>query len=255
MTSIDLNADVGESPVVESAVDAALIPYISSASVACGVHAGSPSVMRFTVALARAHGVAVGAHPGFPDREGFGRRERNVAPREVEDLVVYQVGALAAIAALEGVRLQHVKPHGALYSMAGRDAVLADAVAVGVARVDPSLILFGPPHSELVLAGRRAGLQTAAEAFADRAYENDGQLAPRGTSGAVIDDADAAAARALRIVRTRTVETRSGSVIVLEADTLCLHGDTPGAVVVAAAVRRVLEEGGVDVRPPARLSS
>ena len=186
---IDLNSDLCESfgawPMGQ---DEALMTSITSANVACGFHAGDPGVMRQTVALARQHNVAVGAHPGFPDLVGFGRREMQAAPREVEDFVVYQVAALAGVAAAQGVRLQHVKAHGALYNQACRDASLADAIARAVAALDPSLILFGLPGSELLRAGERAGLRVAAEIFADRAYEPDGSLASRRKPGAVIHD-------------------------------------------------------------------
>jgi UPF0271 protein len=251
---IDLNADVGESPAEDSLDDAALMAFLTSASVACGFHAGSPGRMRSTVVLARTHGVSVGAHPGFLDREGFGRREREVTPSEVEDLVAYQLGALSAIAAGEGVSLRHVKPHGALYSMAGRDAVVADAVARGVSGIDASLVLFAPPHSELIEAGQRAGLRTAAEAFADRAYESDGRLVSRSLPGAVIDDAGVVAARALQIAVDRSVTAHDGSVIALDAETICLHSDTHRAAVLASAIRRALEAGGVEVRPVGRHS-
>src|SRR6267378_336777 len=169
---IDLNADVGES----CGQDSALMPHITSANVACGFHAGDPGVMRDTVILAREHGVAIGAHPGFPDREGFGRRDPRLTPRQVEDLVVYQIGALAAIAAAQGARLQHVKPHGALFNIAVGERRVADAIARATASVDRSLILFGLPDSELMAAGEAAGLRTAREAFADRAYRADGTL-------------------------------------------------------------------------------
>jgi UPF0271 protein len=204
--------------------------------------------MRATVALAREHGVAVGAHPGFPDLEGFGRRELVVSPGDVEDFVAYQVGALAAIAAAEGVRLQHVKPHGALFNMAARDAALADAIARATAVIDRTMILFGLPGSEIVEAGRRAGLRTASEAFADRAYRPDGTLVPRGQAGAVIQDPDAAALRVLRMVREQAVEAVDGTRIPLTIDTICVHGDTPGAAAIAARIRSVLQEAGVQVR-------
>ncbi len=186
---LDLNADVGESfGAYKLGQDGLLMPAITSANVACGFHAGDPGVMRETVSLARQHGVAVGAHPGFPDLVGFGRREIRATPREVEDLVVYQIGAFAAVAAATGMRLQHVKAHGALYNMAVRDASLADAIARATAAVDRTLILFGLPGSELVAAGQRAGLRTAREGFADRAYRPDGTLVPRHEPGAVIED-------------------------------------------------------------------
>jgi UPF0271 protein len=252
---IDLNADVGEGQraAVEGVrdvpgVDAALMPSITSANVACGFHAGDPGVMRATVALAREHGVAVGAHPGFPDLEGFGRRELQVSPRDVEDFVVYQVGALAAIAAAQGVRLQHVKPHGALFNMAVRDRALADAIARAAAVIDRELILFGLPGSELVAAGARAGLRTAREGFADRAYQADGTLVPRSQPGAVIHDPEIVVQRAVRMVREGTVEAVDGSRVPLVIDTLCVHGDTPGAADLAARIRRALTDAGVEVK-------
>jgi len=200
------------------------------------------------VALAKQHGVAVGAHPGFPDLVGFGRRELRATPREVEDFVVYQIGALLAIAAAQGVRLQHVKPHGALFNMAVQDSALADAIASGTAAVDRSLILFGLPGSELVAAGRRAGLRTASEVFADRAYEPDGTLVSRRKAGAVIHDAGAVVERVVRMATDRTVVAVDGSVIRLDLDTICVHGDTPGAADLAARIRTALTAAGVDVR-------
>ena len=200
------------------------------------------------MALAKQHGVAVGAHPGFPDLVGFGRRELRATPREVEDFVVYQIGALLAIAAAQGVRLQHVKPHGALFNMAVQDSALADAIASGTAAVDRSLILFGLPGSELVAAGRRAGLRTASEVFADRAYEPDGTLVSRRKAGAVIHDAGAVVERVVRMATDRTVVAVDGSVIRLDLDTICVHGDTPGAADLAARIRTALTAAGVDVR-------
>ena len=245
---IDLNADLGESFGAWSmGQDAQLMPLISSANVACGFHAGDSVTIRATVRLARAHGVAVGAHPGFPDLGGFGRREMEMRPQEVEDLVLYQVGALAAIARSEGVRLQHVKAHGALYNMACRDEALAAAIANAVVAFDPTLVLFGLPESALLQAGLDAGLPVAAEAFADRAYHPDGSLAPRSEPGSVIHDVDTVVARAVAMVRDQTVVATDGTAIQFEADTLCLHGDTPGAALLAAAVRRGLEDVGVVV--------
>jgi UPF0271 protein len=251
---IDLNADVGEGPraavggTVAPGGDAALMPSITSANVACGFHAGDPGLMRATVALARDHGVAVGAHPGFPDLEGFGRRELNVAPADVEDFVAYQVGALAAIAAAQGVRLQHVKPHGALFIMAVRDRALADAIARAAAVIDRELILFGLPDSELAAAGARAGLRTAREGFADRAYQPDGTLVPRSQPGAVIHDPAVVARRAVQMVHEGVVEAIDGSRVRIAIDTLCVHGDTAGAAELAAEVRRALIQAGVDVK-------
>ncbi len=246
---VDLNADVGEASLGEPAGrDARLMPHITSANVACGLHAGDPNAMRATVALAREHGVAVGAHPGFPDPEGFGRRELQFSPRDVEDFVVYQVGALAAIAAGQGVRLQHVKPHGALFNMAVRDAALADAIARAAAAIDPALILFGLPGSELVAAGKRAGLRTASEGFADRAYQPDGTLVPRHREGSVIQDAEAVVPRVIRMARDQVVDAIGGTVVPLAVSTICVHGDTPGASDLAARIRAALTRSGIEVK-------
>jgi UPF0271 protein len=225
------------------------MPAVTSANIACGFHAGDPGVMRETVALARQHGVAIGAHPAFPDLVGFGRREITATPREVEDIVVYQIGALAAVAATQGSRLQHVKAHGALYNMAVRDAALADAIARATAAVDATLILFGLPGSELIAAGRRAGLRTASEGFADRAYQPDGTLVPRHLAGAVIEDPDAVVSRAIAMARDHAVVARDGSRVRLEVETICVHGDTRGAAMLAARLREALTEAGVSVIP------
>ena len=203
--------------------------------------------MRATVALARHHGVAVGAHPGFPDLVGFGRREMRATPREVEDAVAYQIGALAGIAATEGLRLQHVKAHGALYNMAVREPPLADAIAKATASVDRSLILLGLPGSQLVLAGRRAGLRTASEAFADRAYQPNGELVPRSQSGAVIEEADTVVSRAIMMAREHVVIAIDGTRVPIDVDTICVHGDTPGAAALARRIREALTQAGVDV--------
>jgi UPF0271 protein len=229
--------------------DAAVMPSITSANVACGFHAGDPSVMRRTVRLARDRGVAVGAHPGFPDLVGFGRREIKATPDEVEDFIVYQVGALSAIAASEGVRLQHVKAHGALYNMAVHDRALAAAIARAVASIDAGLILFGLPGSEILEAGRAAGLRVAAEAFADRAYEADGTLRSRRHADAIVHDPEQVVARVLRMVRDRKVVAVDGTPVDLAAETVCVHGDTPGAADLTARIRAALDAAGVDVRP------
>ena len=249
MTRLDLNADVGETwSGGPAGQDRALMPHITSASVACGYHAGDPAMMRATIELAREHGVAVGAHPGFPDPEGFGRRELQFSPRDVEDFVAYQVGALAAIAAAQGVRLQHVKPHGALFNMAVRDAALADAIARAAAVIDRSLILFGLPGSEIVAAGARAGLRTASEGFSDRAYHPDGTLVPRHQAGALIDDPETVVRRVVRMAREQVVDAIDGSRVSLVVDTICVHGDTPGAADLAARVRAALSEAGIEVK-------
>ena len=248
---IDLNGDVGESfGAYEIGHDAALIPILTSANIACGFHAGDPGVMRATVALARQHGTAVGAHPGFPDLVGFGRREMNATPREVEDLVAYQIGALAAIAAAQGVRLAHVKPHGALYNMAARDLDLADAIARAIAAVDPSLALFGLPGSQSLEAAQRHKVRAVSEAFADRAYRRDGSLVPRNEPGAVIDDEQIVVTRAVAIARERMVVAADGTRVPLDVQTICVHGDTPGAAVLASRIRKALNDAGIQVRAP-----
>jgi UPF0271 protein len=229
---VDLNADVGE----QCGDDAALMRWITSANVACGLHAGDPMVMRDTVLLARDHGVAVGAHPSFDDREHFGRRDLQLPPPAITDLVVRQIDALAAIAAGAGIRLQHVKPHGALFNIAVRDRRVADAIARGAFAVDPSLILFGLPESELIAAGNAAGLRTASEAFADRAYRPDGTLVPRTEPGAVIHDPKEVLARVVPMARNPGI------------DTICVHGDTPGAAELASQIRAALEAANIDVK-------
>jgi UPF0271 protein len=246
---IDLNADLGESfGRWTIGHDAELMKSITSANVACGYHAGDPGVMRQTVRLAREAGVAVGAHPGLPDLAGFGRRVMAVSPQEVEDFVLYQVGALAAVAAAEGVRLQHVKAHGALYNMAVRDRPLADAIARAVASIDRSLILFGLPATELVRAGEAAGLRVAAEGFADRAYESDGSLTPRTRPGAVIHGAQEAIARAVRMAREGLVRATDGQDVPMRIETICTHGDTPDSHELTRALRAALERAGVVVK-------
>ncbi len=246
---IDINSDMGESfGAYTIGHDAGLMQAITSANVAAGFHAGDPSVLRATIRLAKTHGVRVGAHPGFPDLVGFGRRELNVTPQEAEDFVLYQVAAVAGVAAAEGVRLQHVKPHGALFNMAVRNAELSAAIARAVAAFDRSLILFGLPGSEILAAGRAAGLRVAAEVFADRAYEPDGSLVSRRKAGAVIHDPAAVVARAVRMAKERTVVAADGSVVALEAETICVHGDTPGSDDLAARIRQGLEAAGVAVK-------
>ncbi len=243
---IDLNCDMGESfGAYTIGDDEAVMRSITSANVACGFHAGDPSVIRRTLRLAKAHGVAVGAHPGFPDLVGFGRREIQATAAEVEDAVLYQVSALAGMAAAEGLTLQHVKAHGALYNMAVRDTALARGIARAVVQFDRSLILFGLPGSDLLTAGRAEGLPVAAEGFADRAYDPDGSLASRRTPGSVIHDATRVVDRVLRMVRDRTVETTDGSMLSLDVATICVHGDTPGAADLVAKVKAGLEAAGV----------
>ena len=245
---IDINSDVGESyGAYRIGADADLVPHVTSVNVACGFHGGDPGVMRETVRLARDAGASIGAHPGFPDLVGFGRRELRASPREVEDMVIYQIGALAAIAHAEGVMLRHVKAHGALYNMAARDRSLADAIAAAVRAVDPSLILFGLPGSELIRAGEARRLAVAAEGFADRAYAPDGSLVSRTLPGSVLHDADVVVRRAVEMVAHGRVVAFDGSELTLSVDTLCVHGDTPGAANLARQLRAGLLRHGVDV--------
>ena len=245
---VDINADIGESfGIYTLGDDEALLGSVTSGNIACGYHAGDPSVMRRTVRLAQRAGVAIGAHPAFPDLAGFGRREFDAAPEEIEDLVLCQIGALSAMAMAEGLRLQHGKAHGALYAMAARRQELAEAVARAAVSFDPSLILIGPPGSELLSAGRRLGLRVAAEVFADRAYGSDGSLVPRRMPGAVLDDPASVVERAVRMLREGVVIACDGSIVSVRADTICVHGDTSGAGMIAARLRTGLEEAGIRV--------
>jgi UPF0271 protein len=241
---IDLNADVGEG----FSGDESLLRLVTSANVAAGFHAGDPSVLRQTIRSAKAGGAAIGAHPSFPDRAGFGRHEMIVKPQEAEDFVLYQIAAVAGVAAAEGLRLQHVKPHGALYNMAARDSALAEAIGRAIVAFDSSLILLGLPGSELLKAGRAAGLPVAAEGFADRAYEADGSLVSRNKPGAVIHDAEAVVSRAIRMAKDKTVMAVDGSIVRVDVDTICVHSDTPGAGELAARLRAGLEAAGVTVK-------
>jgi 5-oxoprolinase (ATP-hydrolysing) subunit A len=250
MRHLDLNCDLGESfGVYALGADAELMATITSANIACGFHAGDPAVMRRTVRLAAAAGVAVGAHPGLPDLVGFGRREMRVTPQEVEDMVLYQVGALTGIASAEGVRLHHVKAHGALYNMAARDRGLADAVVRAVRACNPASIVFGPAGSELLRAASAAGLATAAEGFADRTYEPDGSLTARTQANSVLQDAASVVRRAVRLATEDRVVTTDGSELDMRVDTICIHGDTPGAPSLARALRSALESAGVVLAP------
>ena len=243
MSAIDLNSDIGESfGAWTLGRDAEVLPFITSANIACGFHAGDPSVMRQTVAAATGHRVAIGAHPGLPDLAGFGRREMQVSAGEVYDMVVYQVGALMAVAAAQGARVAHVKPHGALYNMAAAREPLAVAIARAVHDVDPALALFALAGSALVAAGEDRGLRTLAEGFPDRGYASDGSLLPRAHPGALVHDPASAAANALRLVEQGGI------------DTLCIHGDGPRAPEIAKAIREALDAAGVRVMPPSSVS-
>ena len=253
MRHVDLNCDMGESfGAWRMGDDDAILPHISSANIACGIHAGDPTVMRRTVEAAVAHGVAIGAHPGLPDLAGFGRRVMEVTPDEAYDLVVYQVGALVGVARACGSRVAHVKVHGALYNMAAQRAPLAAAIARAVRDVDPTLFFFGLSGSVMVAEAERCGLAAVHEVFADRAYEPDGSLTPRHLPGALVAVAEVAAARVVRLVESGEVVARDGSVIRLQADTVCVHGDGADAAGVASALAHQLRAAGIAVRAPAR---
>lgn len=246
MKTLDLNCDLGE----EVGDDAAVLPFVTSVSIACGFHAGGPTTMRRTVAAAIAAGVAIGAHPSFLDREGFGRRAQALPADELFDLVLYQIGALCLIAQQGGARLQHVKPHGALYHVAARQPEAGEAVVRAVAAAAPDLIVVGPPTSALETAAAKHGLRFAAEIFADRQYGDDGRLLPRDHPQArlALDDAGAAA-RAVTMVETGTVRTASGASLPQVGHTLCLHGDEPQVAGRARAIRRALDAAGIRVAP------
>ena len=251
---IDLNCDMGESfGRYTIGNDEAMMPYITSANIACGLHAGDPLVMEHTVHLAQEHGVGIGAHPGFPDLQGFGRRVMQLAPEEAEAFVLYQIGALAAFAKAAGGELVHVKPHGALYNLAARDRPLAEAIIRAVARFSRQLILVGLANSLLVEAGLEAGLPVAREAFADRAYEADGSLRSRRLPGAVLEDPAQAVEQVVRIARDGLVVAYSGEEVPVQAETICLHGDTPTAVEIAKTIRGELEAAGIEVMPMGNL--
>ncbi|MBK1713307.1 LamB/YcsF family protein [Rubrivivax gelatinosus] len=252
MNTLDLNCDMGEGfGAWTLGDDLALLEHVTSANIACGFHAGDPQTMRRVAGAAVARGVRVGAHPGLPDLQGFGRRVMQVSPADAYAMTVYQVGALAAFVHAAGSRLNHVKPHGALYNMAARDRALADALAQAVHDVDPGLVFYGLAGSEMVAAAAARGLQVAEEVFADRAYDDDGSLAPRGTPGAMIEDEQAALAQVRRMLDGH-VQARSGRLVALRADTLCLHGDQPGALAFARGLRQALAADGVQFEAPTR---
>ena len=248
---VDINCDMGESfGAYEIGADEEVLPHVTSANIACGFHGGDPTVMRKTVAAAKKHGVAVGAHPGLPDLVGFGRRAMQVTPDEVYDLLIYQIGALLGFARAAGVALKHVKPHGALYNMAAAQPALADAIARAVRDVDAGLVLFGLAGSHLLKAAERAGIRSASEAFADRNYLHDGALVPRSRPDALVHDVDQAVRRAVRMVREGVVPDVEGEEISIRAETICIHGDGPNAVPLARALSAGLRSAGIDVVAP-----
>ena len=253
MPTIDLNCDMGEAfgnyPMPN---DEKLLDYISSASIACGFHAGDPNVMQATVNAAIKKGVAVGAHPGLPDLQGFGRREMQVSPKEVYQMVLYQLGALYAFVKAANGRLNHVKAHGALYNMAGRDPLLARAIVDAVHDFDPGLILFALANSEMVVAAKKSGLAYASEVFADRTYQDDGSLTPRTQANALITDEKQSLTQAMMMVNKQQVVSVNQKMIPLKADTLCLHGDGVRAIEFAKTIHENLLKEGIVIKAAAR---
>nr|WP_269840101.1 5-oxoprolinase subunit PxpA [Paucibacter sp. M5-1]MCZ7882566.1 LamB/YcsF family protein [Paucibacter sp. M5-1] len=248
--TLDLNCDMGEGfGAYTMGNDIAILDHVSSANIACGFHAGDPGTMRRIVGAAIAKGVAVGAHPGLPDLQGFGRREMKISPAEAYAMVLYQIGALAGFARAAGGRLNHVKPHGALYNMAVKDRKLSDAIAQAVRDFDPGLVFFGLAGSEMIRAAEALGLRAANEVFADRSYQDDGSLSPRGLPGAMIEDPEQSLAQ-VRQMLAGSVTALSGNVVPVQADTLCLHGDQPGALEFARHIRAALTTDGVALQAP-----
>jgi 5-oxoprolinase (ATP-hydrolysing) subunit A len=251
MKSVDLNCDMGESyGAWNMGADAEVMPLITSANIACGFHGGDPATIRKTVRLALDHGVAVGAHPSLPDLQGFGRRAMKISPQEMYDLVVYQAGAVEAFARAAGARLHHVKCHGALYNMAAVDEGLAEAMGRAIRDLGGSVMVYALSNSKMMQAVKRQNLPVAGEVFADRGYSDDGTLAPRGEPGGMIEDAQASVKQALAMVEQGYVTSLSGKRVPVAADTLCLHGDQPGAVAFAKAIRAAFAERGIRVAAP-----
>jgi UPF0271 protein len=250
MRTIDINCDMGESyGAWKMGDDAAVMPYVTSANIACGFHGGDPATIRTTVKLALEHGVAIGAHPSLPDLQGFGRRVMKISPQDMYDLVLYQAGAVQAFARAAGARLHHVKCHGALYNMAANDAGLAEAMARAVKDLG-GVMLYALSGSRSYSIAKAMGVPVAGEVFADRGYADDGTLAPRGSPGAMIEDAAAAAQRAVSMIEQGYVTALSGRRVPVSPDTLCLHGDQPGAVAFARAIRKAFSERGIGVAAP-----
>ena len=248
MYKVDLNADLGESfGAYKIGMDSEVLCHITSANVACGFHAGDPVVMQKTVALADSRGVAVGAHPGYPDLMGFGRRNLNISPEEARAYIKYQVGALTAFTKACGMKLQHVKPHGAFYNMAAVNDKLAEAICQGIYEVDPELIVLGLAGSAHIRAAKTIGLRSASEVFADRGYMDDGTLVPRSMPGAMIHNREEAIARIVRMVKEGCVETVNGNIIPIQADSICVHGDNPDAIGFVKNIHDTLEQEGITV--------
>lgn len=251
MKKIDLNCDMGESyGAWKMGADAGVMPFISSANIACGFHAGDPATIRKTVRLAVDAGVAIGAHPSLPDLMGFGRRAMRISPQDMYDLVIYQAGAVEAFARAAGVKLHHVKCHGALYNMAANDEALSDAMVRAVKDLGSGVILYALSGSKSIEIGKKSGIRVSSEVFADRGYADDGTLAPRDKPGGMIEDPAASVKQVLGMIEEGTVISLNGKRVPVAADTLCLHGDQPGAVTFAQALRKVFTEKGIAVAAP-----
>jgi UPF0271 protein len=251
MVSIDLNCDMGESFGSYSiGQDEALLDFVSSVNIACGFHGGDAGVMRKTVAMAVKKNVAIGAHPGYPDLQGFGRRDMKLSPEEVYDIIVYQVGALMGFAHAAGTKLNHVKPHGALYNMAAKDKALASAIARAVRDVDKNLVLVGLSGSYLIHEAQNLELKTASEVFADRSYQDDGTLMPRSSPFALLNDSALAAAQVIQMILKKSVTAVSGKIIPVVAETVCIHGDGKYALSFASAIADSLKENHVRISKP-----
>ncbi|NCU18783.1 LamB/YcsF family protein [Pallidibacillus pasinlerensis] len=248
MYTVDINCDMGESfGSYKIGRDEEVLDYVTSANIACGFHAGDPSIMKRTVRMALEKNVGIGVHPGVQDLVGFGRREINLSPEEAYDIVVYQIGALYAFVKSEGGKIQHVKPHGALFNMAAKDSQLAEAIAEAVYKVDPELILFGLAGGELVKAGKKIGLRTANEVFSDRTYQQDGSLTSRREENALITDHEVAVQQVIRMVKEGKVRSLQGVDINIQADTICIHGDGENALDFAKYITKALKEAGIKV--------
>lgn len=248
MLSIDLNCDMGESfGAWRMGNDAELMNFVSSVNVACGFHAGDSTTMRETVQMAQKKGVAIGAHPSFPDLQGFGRREMSLSPQEVFDIVLYQVSALKGICEAFGAKLRHVKPHGALYNSAAKNAKLAKAIAEAVKKIDENLVFFGLSGSHLISEAERIGLKTASEVFADRTYQNDGSLTPRSQPNALISSTEESIRQVLQMIKEKTVTAVTGEIIPITAETICIHGDGKHAVEFAQTINQRLKSENIKI--------
>ena len=243
LEKIDLNCDMGEG----YATDALIMPLISSANIACGYHAGGGELMRQTIRLALQHGVAIGAHPSFEDKEGFGRREMHLSSDEIYQIVLDQVNIMRKAAAEEGAKLHHIKPHGALYNVAAKDAIIADAISRAIKAIDASLVLYGLPNSASERSAAQYGLQFYREVFSDRTYTDEGLLTPRGNNNAIIETVEQSIEQVLQIILQETLQSTTGSVISIKADTVCIHGDGENAVAFAQEINKALSQNKITI--------